>query len=155
MQNFYGWYSDVVIIFFQIISFTYTINFLTAVPWKISQISDPLVRDSFWLMRGLANNYKLIIFADSVAVFLSAVKIIFLIRNKSALLDKMLTNLQSGAGMYTFFVLVWAGSIFGVACFSMSIYGTSDHHFSNPLSAFTNTLHQPIVLDRDIGTPRT
>jgi len=140
MQNFYGWYLDVVIICCQLVAFTNTTNLLGTVDWKISELSEPKVANKFLILSGLAREYKSMVYMDSLCVFLAMFKTISLLRNILPFIDKALNNLQSGASMLLLFSLYWVGTIFGVSLFTMSIYGNTDTRFSTFLSAFAYTL---------------
>ena len=79
LQAFYGWYINIIVVGMQIASVNIMVRLTySPLPFSLEQIHDESVSEKFWLTRGLARDFRLMTFLDSICIFLLFLNIIAL-----------------------------------------------------------------------------
>ena len=123
------------------VSFGLSSNSLAFNAFTLEDISEPEVMNVFWMLRGVAYEFKFLIFVDSISVFFCAAQILMLLRDVIKAFDKMLNNLQSAAGILVTFLFSITFTIYGISMFNMSIYGIYLENYHDALTSFLYTLY--------------
>ena len=77
----------------QAISISYTFFLLNSVPFSLEEIADPEILSSFKNLRGMASNYKVMIFLDAFSVFICISILLTLSRIFIKEIDKALNTI--------------------------------------------------------------
>ena len=148
-QTVYGLYTSLIVMVCQIISIHNNVVLLNVIPFSIDDLNKPEVMDAFWQIRGTAYNFKIMVFLDSICVFFCIVGMITMLRNVIKAIDSSLNAIQSGAGLLVMILVIWLVYVFGLTCWSVSLYGMHDGRYSTMLNAKLHSYYNSAFINQD------
>ena len=97
-------------------------------------------------MRGLAIDFKSLVYFDSVSVLFSCGALAMLMGSVFKPMNSIIQSLKSSLRMISAMIGFWAIAMIGLALLNVSLFGQEHRNYSNVLVSFIDTLYSPMFV---------